>query len=150
MEMPRKVVGALVAVLLIAGCGADSTQAPSAPVDTAPLEAKPSPPPSTPIPDRNGKLVDPVRSTSSRPEKAWMVPDAIEGGDQVSAADAEYLAAARPSVPYRTQQGGVSNATLIAIGRKACAPAASYQAGGITVEGPPAGVVHRAALIAYC
>lgn len=92
----------------------------------------------------------PVPTGSSRPEKAWGVPDADGSTDWVSAADAEYLAAARPAVPYRGPEGTITNATLIAMGRKACTSTSSYQAGGMAVTGAGAEAIHRAAKKTYC
>lgn len=104
----------------------------------------------SPIPDSNGQMVAPKPSGSTRPEKAWVVPDAAGTTDNVSAADAEYLATVRPVVPYKGPDGSMSNATLIAMGRKACTAAGRYEAGGVVVSGPGAEAVHKAALKVYC
>ena len=145
-------VALVIAVAMVVGCGGSQEPA------TAPTSAAPSPAPdpsragvtpTTPIPDTSGRLVLPVATGLRNPAKAWEVPDAV-GTDLVSALDAEYLALARPAVPYRGPGGSVSNLTLITIGKKACAPATSYEAGGAVVAGPAAEVVHRAALRTYC
>ena len=132
--------------VLVAGCGGGEDTGPVTTGATAPN----APAPTTPVPDLNGTPVLPKPTGSSNPDKAWGVPDADGSVDWVSAADAEYLAAARPAVPYRGPDGTLSNATLIAMGRKACVPAASYQAGGMTVTGPGADAIHRAAQKRYC
>lgn len=148
---------ALPLLLVLWGCGGSVSQ-------VGPTSTSVSTPASTTaIPDFAGLLVEPVPTGSADPAKVLRVPDAGGATDTVSVADARYLAAARPFVPYRGPFGTVTNATLIAMGRPsapaapgaasrigACSPAPAYSAAGTVVSGAAAQAIHRAALAAYC
>lgn len=145
--MQRRAFLVLISVLLaLVGCGDDKQPAPAATDSTLPAPAKELPA----VPDADGQMVVPVTTGSKSPEKAWLVPDVGEHEDWVSEEDARYLAATRPAVPYSSPEQTISNATLIAIGHRACAEAPTYTAGGATVSGDAAGTVHNAAVVAYC
>lgn len=144
--MRRAIATAAAAIAATFGaCGSDEPTAVETTTTQALAEALPA------IPDPDGKMVEPSPSGLSTPEKAWSVPDlGASGSDFVSEADARFLAATRSVVPYRSPEASISNATLIALGEGACNEAPTYEAGGVTVSGAAAGVVHEAALVAYC